>query len=46
MFAPLLINAGTWILQVSVNSGTSRITFLFLVEATNVLISPWSGRFS
>jgi hypothetical protein len=36
MFVPLFINVGTWMLQVPVNSGRARITFLFLDEATNV----------
>ena len=45
MFVPPLINARTETLQVSVNSGKERITFLFLVETTNVRVSPWSGGF-
>ena len=46
MFVHLFISFVSGMMQASVNSGIIGIMFLFLVKATNVRVSPWSGKFS
>jgi hypothetical protein len=46
MFVHPFISLLSGMMQASVNSGKAGIMFLFLVKATNVRVSPWSGEFS